>query len=106
MKIRLLLLPLFAVLLNACHDGSVDVATSSGVSPSTIQAEQDKCTNTPANGHDIRYVFSRRDCTTGCQMFSSWSEACDTVLRDSVNNDCARTDREEYYAENCSSDGP
>ncbi|WII70793.1 hypothetical protein QJS83_10005 [Bdellovibrio sp. 22V] len=47
------------------------------------------------------YEFKVNGCTTGKQIFSSKKAYCDSLLNDSLNQNCAREMRVETYNRNC-----
>lgn len=98
-----------SLLLQACAGSSSGNGSNGGggTGSGETQAMRDasqKCANAP-QGSSIRYVMSQNDngnaCTTGCQIFYSGTAYCDGLRNDSLNNNCAKAEREKTYKENC-----
>jgi hypothetical protein len=108
-KTKAVLVGVMMMVLQACNGSSSSgsgVGGDSGANNPAVKEAADKCANTPIEpGDDLRYVMSETvngtSCTTGCQIFHSVGAYCDALQDDSLNNNCAKTGREELYQENC-----
>ena len=57
----------------------------------------------PAEEEEFSYEMTGINCTTGEHFFGSHKEACDGLLDDSLNNNCAENKRMQLYEnEQCS----
>lgn len=127
---KVYLIPCFAVLLlaSACgkKDDSNQTASSQPIAPTSPQPyypqPQPQASNPdqipfPADTYPqiqgygayyfLNYQFSRNGCTTGLRRFSGPNpqyvrqQACLGLLNDSMNQNCAREMREQYYRSLC-----
>lgn len=57
----------------------------------------------PAEEEQFSYEFRGNNCTTGEHAFSTHAKACQALLNDELNNDCAHDRRVQLYEnEQCS----
>lgn len=56
----------------------------------------------PATAEDYSYEFSTLKCTTGVQSFDTFIKACEGLKNHKLNNDCAKSKRENLFlSEQC-----
>lgn len=79
-------------------------ADANGETPA-MRAATEKCRNLPEGSTVISYHYSENHngnaCTTGCQIFYSTASYCSGLKNDALNNDCAKSSRDESFEQLC-----
>lgn len=55
----------------------------------------------PATPEKYTYSFFEKDCQTGEHEYYYLDDACEALLNDKINNDCALEEREKLYNMSC-----
>lgn len=113
MKLHLyFILPVVALLLDACSNGDRNAALSAQAQtspaptlPSTGMPSLPS-PPTPQNSEEYYFEFLAKGCSTGKHKLSTKKEYCDALLNDPLNSNCAREMRLESYQSFCTGTQP
>jgi hypothetical protein len=76
---------------------SIVSVSCGGKSPIPGQESEKVFYITPAETETYSYEFTTKKCTTGSRNFSTFLAACDGLVDEAGNNECAFDEREDLF---------